>query len=146
MVYDWEGREATMRALYIDQNKSLEEVMDWFRANQNFTPRYVCRDPKELYGDELRGAVVTVISASRSLLLPKICTEYFFAHPLTGYDFLFHGRKRADQVCAFAAREHFRRKSKDGTSLQNTLPPTQTAPSWTGFESYGLRTSRKRTC
>ncbi|KAL8761012.1 MAG: hypothetical protein Q9184_002825 [Pyrenodesmia sp. 2 TL-2023] len=38
MVYDWEGREGTMRALYIDQNKSLEEVMDWFRANQNFTP------------------------------------------------------------------------------------------------------------
>ncbi|KAL8902439.1 MAG: hypothetical protein Q9207_004713 [Kuettlingeria erythrocarpa] len=27
-----------MRALYIDQNKSLEEVMDWFRTNQNFTP------------------------------------------------------------------------------------------------------------
>ncbi|KAL8936938.1 MAG: hypothetical protein Q9211_003940 [Gyalolechia sp. 1 TL-2023] len=38
MVYDWEGKEETTRELYIHQAKSLEEVMDWFRINQNFAP------------------------------------------------------------------------------------------------------------
>ena len=43
MVYDWEGKEEPMRKLYIHQGKSLEEVMEWFRINQNFTPRYVAK-------------------------------------------------------------------------------------------------------
>ncbi|KAL8706088.1 MAG: hypothetical protein Q9201_000853 [Fulgogasparrea decipioides] len=38
MVYDWEGKEETMMDLYIHQGKSLEEVMEWFKVNQNFTP------------------------------------------------------------------------------------------------------------
>ncbi|KAL8939470.1 MAG: hypothetical protein Q9216_003337 [Gyalolechia sp. 2 TL-2023] len=38
MVYDWEGKEETTRELYIHQAKSLEEVMEWFRINQNFAP------------------------------------------------------------------------------------------------------------
>ncbi|KAL8758734.1 MAG: hypothetical protein Q9199_001263 [Rusavskia elegans] len=38
MVYDWEGKEATMMDLYIHQGKSLEEVMDWFKVNQDFAP------------------------------------------------------------------------------------------------------------
>lgn len=41
MVYDWEGKEETTRELYIHQAKSLEEVMEWFRINQDFAPRYV---------------------------------------------------------------------------------------------------------
>ncbi|KAL8673073.1 MAG: hypothetical protein Q9168_002496 [Polycauliona sp. 1 TL-2023] len=41
MVYDWEGKEETMMDLYIHQGKSLEEVMEWFKLNQNFAPRYV---------------------------------------------------------------------------------------------------------
>ncbi|KAI4170928.1 MAG: hypothetical protein LQ343_004586 [Gyalolechia ehrenbergii] len=38
MVYDWEGKEETTRELYIHQAKSLEEVMEWFRINQDFAP------------------------------------------------------------------------------------------------------------
>ncbi|KAL8995384.1 MAG: hypothetical protein Q9169_004861 [Polycauliona sp. 2 TL-2023] len=38
MVYDWEGKEETMMDLYIHQGKSLEEVMEWFKVNQNFAP------------------------------------------------------------------------------------------------------------
>ncbi|KAL8690677.1 MAG: hypothetical protein Q9224_004353, partial [Gallowayella concinna] len=38
MVYDWEGKEETMKDLYIHQGKSLEEVMEWFKVNQHFTP------------------------------------------------------------------------------------------------------------
>lgn len=39
MVYDWDGRREVMMDLYIHQGKSLEEVMEWFKLNQNFTPR-----------------------------------------------------------------------------------------------------------
>ncbi|KAL8813914.1 MAG: hypothetical protein Q9223_006825 [Gallowayella weberi] len=38
MVYDWEGKEETMKDLYIHQGKSLEEVMEWFKVNQDFAP------------------------------------------------------------------------------------------------------------
>ncbi|KAI4092616.1 MAG: hypothetical protein LQ339_007864 [Xanthoria mediterranea] len=38
MVYDWEGKEGTMMDLYIHQGKSLEEVMEWFKVNQDFAP------------------------------------------------------------------------------------------------------------
>ncbi|KAL9596888.1 MAG: hypothetical protein Q9219_005514 [cf. Caloplaca sp. 3 TL-2023] len=38
MVYDWEGKEDTMREIYIHQGKSLEEVMEWFKIHQNFAP------------------------------------------------------------------------------------------------------------
>ncbi|KAL9011192.1 MAG: hypothetical protein Q9173_003940 [Seirophora scorigena] len=38
MVYDWDGKQETMRELYINQGKSLEEVMEWFRIKHEFTP------------------------------------------------------------------------------------------------------------
>ncbi|KAL8710156.1 MAG: hypothetical protein Q9220_005239 [cf. Caloplaca sp. 1 TL-2023] len=38
MVYDWEGKEEKMMDLYINQGKSLEEVMEWFKVNEQFTP------------------------------------------------------------------------------------------------------------
>ena len=41
MVYDWEGKEEVVMDLYIHQGKSLEEVMEWFKTNQKFSPRYV---------------------------------------------------------------------------------------------------------
>ncbi|KAL9581551.1 MAG: hypothetical protein Q9212_003837 [Teloschistes hypoglaucus] len=49
MVYDWDGRRETMMDLYIHQGKSLEEVMEWFKVNQNFTPRYVLAFHSEVY-------------------------------------------------------------------------------------------------
>lgn len=44
MVYDWEGKEETMLDLYIQQGKSLEDVMEWFKVNQAFTPRLVAQE------------------------------------------------------------------------------------------------------
>ncbi|KAL8867141.1 MAG: hypothetical protein Q9174_005851 [Haloplaca sp. 1 TL-2023] len=38
MVYDWEGKEEVVMDLYIRQGKSLEDVMEWFRTNQKFSP------------------------------------------------------------------------------------------------------------
>ncbi|KAL9628247.1 MAG: hypothetical protein Q9204_006007, partial [Flavoplaca sp. TL-2023a] len=38
MVYDWEGKKETMMDLYIHQSKSLEEVMEWFKVNEDFAP------------------------------------------------------------------------------------------------------------
>ena len=44
MVYDWEGKEELCYKLYITENKSLEEIMEFFKVTQDFTPRYVsCR-------------------------------------------------------------------------------------------------------
>lgn len=41
MVYDWEGKEELCYKLYITENKSLEEIMEFFKLHQDFTPRYV---------------------------------------------------------------------------------------------------------
>lgn len=41
MVYDWEGKETTCYEMYITQNKSLEEIMELFKVEYNFAPRYV---------------------------------------------------------------------------------------------------------
>jgi hypothetical protein len=41
MVYDWDsGKEEICYRMYIEEKRSLEEIMDYFK-NQNFTPRYV---------------------------------------------------------------------------------------------------------
>lgn len=74
MVYDWEGKESTMRDLYIDQGKSLEEVMEWFRVNQDFAPRYVVLYFGETFstGDEVSNAGATVTSAPRRLIAPHM--------------------------------------------------------------------------
>ena len=39
MVYDWDGKEATCFQMYIEENKSLEEIMAYFKENHNFAPR-----------------------------------------------------------------------------------------------------------
>ena len=41
MVYDWEGKEATCFQMYIQENRSLEEIMEYFKVEHNFAPRYV---------------------------------------------------------------------------------------------------------
>ena len=40
MVYNWEGKEAECYRLYVEEKKSLDEVMEVFRA-EGFNPRYV---------------------------------------------------------------------------------------------------------
>lgn len=43
MVYDWEGKEATCFQMYIQENKSLEDIMEFFKLEHNFAPRYVMK-------------------------------------------------------------------------------------------------------
>ena len=38
MVYDWEHKEAECYRLYVEERKSLDEVMDYFKQ-KGFAPR-----------------------------------------------------------------------------------------------------------
>lgn len=40
MVYDWENKEEVCYRLYIEEKKSLEEIMDYMKEEYKFTPRY----------------------------------------------------------------------------------------------------------
>ncbi len=39
MVYDWDAHHQTCYRLYIEEGKSLEEIMDHMRTAHRFTPR-----------------------------------------------------------------------------------------------------------
>ncbi len=40
MVYDWEGKEDICYKMYIEDKKSLEEIMEHMKEEHNFAPRY----------------------------------------------------------------------------------------------------------
>lgn len=40
MVYDWESKEEMCYRLYIEEKKSLEEIMEYMKENYKFAPRY----------------------------------------------------------------------------------------------------------
>lgn len=42
MVYDWEGKEDVCYRMYIDDKRSLEDIMEYMKTEHNFAPRY-CR-------------------------------------------------------------------------------------------------------
>jgi hypothetical protein len=39
MVYDWENKEDICYRMYIDEKKSLEEIMDFMKEEHKFAPR-----------------------------------------------------------------------------------------------------------
>ena len=39
MVYDWEKKEEICYRMYIEEKKSLEEIMDYMKEEYNFAPR-----------------------------------------------------------------------------------------------------------
>lgn len=41
MTYDWEGKEDLCYKMYIIDKKSLEDIMEFYRQTENFTPRYI---------------------------------------------------------------------------------------------------------
>lgn len=41
MVYEWEGKEADSYRLYVEERRSLDEVMEYWKL-RGFTPRFVC--------------------------------------------------------------------------------------------------------
>jgi hypothetical protein len=44
MVYDWENKEEICYRMYIEEKKSLEEIMDYMKKEHKFAPRYVQPD------------------------------------------------------------------------------------------------------
>jgi hypothetical protein len=40
MVYDWDGKEAECYRLYVEERKSLDEVIEYWKE-KGFVPRYV---------------------------------------------------------------------------------------------------------
>ena len=41
MVYDWEGKEDICYRMYIDEKRSLEDIMEYMKVDHSFAPRYV---------------------------------------------------------------------------------------------------------
>jgi hypothetical protein len=41
MVYDWENKEEVCYRMYIEEKKSLEEIMEHLKEESGFAPRYV---------------------------------------------------------------------------------------------------------
>lgn len=41
MGYDWSDKEADCFRLYVQEGKSMDDVIDWFRREKGFAPRYV---------------------------------------------------------------------------------------------------------
>lgn len=39
MVYDWDDKEDACYRMYIEEKKSLEEIMDYFKKELKFNPR-----------------------------------------------------------------------------------------------------------
>lgn len=49
MVYDWENKEELCYRLYIEEKKSLEEIMEFMKEHHKFAPRYVPAIPHGRY-------------------------------------------------------------------------------------------------
>jgi hypothetical protein len=49
MVYSWDGKEAVCYQLYVEERRSLDEVMSYFEI-RGFTPRYASAARKSTYG------------------------------------------------------------------------------------------------
>jgi hypothetical protein len=41
MVYDWENKEDICYRMYIEEKKSLEDIMEYMKEHHKFAPRYV---------------------------------------------------------------------------------------------------------
>jgi hypothetical protein len=41
MVYNWDAHQQTCFRLYIEEGRSLEEIMDYMKRVHDFTPRSV---------------------------------------------------------------------------------------------------------
>jgi hypothetical protein len=40
MVYDWENKEEICYRMYIEEKKSLEDIMEYMKEEHKFAPRY----------------------------------------------------------------------------------------------------------
>lgn len=39
MVYDWEAHRDTLNRLYVEEKRSVEDIISYMRTNHNFAPR-----------------------------------------------------------------------------------------------------------
>lgn len=40
MVYDWDNKEDVCYRMYIEEKKSLEDIMEYMKEHHQFSPRY----------------------------------------------------------------------------------------------------------
>lgn len=45
MVYDWDDKLDDAYRLYVEEHMNLDQVMEWFRREKGFAPRYVFSPP-----------------------------------------------------------------------------------------------------
>lgn len=87
MVYNWENYETICYQMYIEDKKSLEEIMEYMKLHHKFSPRSVIESHDNLDAIRLR-------RGAQYLAVP-----HYHSHTLV--DFVI-------------AREHFRHNSNDG--------------------------------
>lgn len=47
MVYDWENKEEICYRMYIEEKRSLEEIMEHMKEEHKFAPRYALPQPRQ---------------------------------------------------------------------------------------------------
>ena len=80
MVYSWDDKEALCYQLYVEERRSLEEVMSYFEI-RGFTPRYASAARESTYGSPYSLTVISQSSVWRrylehltlTLLLQQAC-------------------------------------------------------------------------
>ena len=129
MVYEWDNKRDECFDLYITQNKSLEEIIDFYKG-QNFAPRYVVdstalvlRQPLVQMLLRLPNPYLTTSDLSQecctspgSLLETALCTR---SHHLN------HHIYTRILISRFIVNEPFKLASKNGNSQPSTALHTR---------------------
>lgn len=68
MVYDWENKEDICYRLYIEEKKSLEEIMEYMKEEHKFSPRYVSDHNHSAWACDLGSTYFTVLSIHQRYL------------------------------------------------------------------------------
>ena len=68
MVYDWENKEEICYRMYIEEKKSLEEIMEYMKEELKFAPRYInpARRTSPYTNSYLPSSVLTTTNSKRA--------------------------------------------------------------------------------
>jgi hypothetical protein len=139
MVYNWDDKEPECYRLYVEEKKSLDEVIAYWEV-RGFTPRYVTAQL-------------------------NVWVAVYFCHPSQTLYVLAYFTARDDADDGVQAKERSRHSSRhdrflhhhkmplqslidshsDGTSPASRTRRTRTPPSSPAYTSYGSRTIPRRT-
>jgi hypothetical protein len=140
MVYSWDDKEGECYRLYVEEKRSLDEVISYWEV-RGFTPRYVAA---RLH---VRFAVFYCTSrafntsfadstTTRVTMLTSTCQQTSVSDAVQGTLPSLHSPSHCAQILTTLS---------DGTSQANRTPHTRTPPSSPAYTSYGNRITRRRT-